>query len=135
MFFDSLPIRIVTVFLQITLFSILSIPQVFADRTVIDISEYDWGLFRDFDAEWINDDIYLPPVDIAGLPVNPPICGWDALGSHIEKTVHLPATIEEHFWGDNGNIEGVAGDYRGVSWWITSVKIDPELEGKRIYLD
>ena len=92
--------------------------SVCADRTVIDISNNDWGLFRDFDAGWIDDDIYMPPVDLTSLPLNPPTCGWDALQDRIEKTVHLPATVEEHFWGDNGNTESVAGDWRGVSWWV-----------------
>jgi len=117
---------------SITLFFSAS---VCADRTVIDISNNDWGLFRDFDAGWIDDDIYMPPVDVTALPLNPPSCGWDALQDRIEKTVHLPATVEEHFWGDNGNNESVAGDWRGVSWWVTTVHAGSELLGKRVFLD
>jgi len=109
--------------------------KVHGDRTVIDLSEYNWGLFRDFEADWLDDDIHLPPVSLSVLPVNPPSCGWDYLTSRIEKTVHLPSTIEEHFWGDNLNAEGTAGDYRGVSWWVTSINIDPGIEGKRVFLD
>ncbi|MBA7579088.1 Beta-galactosidase [subsurface metagenome] len=107
----------------------------FAERTVIDLAEKDWGVYRDLDAEWVGDNLHLPPVDISRLPVNPPSCGWDGLDDRIEKTVRIPATIEEHFWGDNGNSEGVGGDYRGVSWWVTTVWIDPDLYGKRFYLD
>jgi len=106
-----------------------------ADRTVIDISNNDWGLFRDFDAGWIDDDIYMPPVDVTEIPYNPPSCGWDALQDRSEKTVHLPATVEEHFWGDNGNTESVASDWRGVSWWVTTVHAGSELRGKRVFLD
>ncbi len=68
-----------------------------ADRTVIDLSGRDWGVFRDFDASWVDDDIFLPPVDVSTLPANPPGNGWDSLRGRIEKTVHLPATIEERF--------------------------------------
>jgi len=113
----------------------ISSVSVKADRTVIDLSGYNWGLYRDFNASWIDDEIYLPPVDIASLPENSPTCGWQALKNHIEKTVHLPATVEEHFWGENGNTEGVAGDWRGVSWWVTTVPVDTELRGKRVFLD
>ena len=106
-----------------------------AERTTIDLSQYNWGIVRDFDAEWINDEIHLPPVDVAKLPVNPPSFGWSGVKEKIEKTVHLPATIEEHFWADHGNTEGVAGDYRGVSWWITNVSLNSGIERKRVYLD
>ncbi|MBT4482657.1 MAG: hypothetical protein HOC71_03155, partial [Candidatus Latescibacteria bacterium] len=30
-----------------------------------------WKLWRDREAEWVDDDIYMPPVDISLLPVNP----------------------------------------------------------------
>jgi len=109
--------------------------SVCANRTVIDISNNDWGLYRDYDANWIDDNIYMPPVNISELPYNPPTCGWDALHDRTEKTVHLPATVEEYFWGDNGNNESVAGDWRGVSWWVTTVDADPELIGKCIFID
>ncbi len=114
---------------------VLSAPTVSADRTVIDLSEHDWRLYRDLEAEWVRDGIFMPPVDIRSLPVNPPTCGWDALPFLIEKTVHLPATVEEHFWGANGNTESVAGDYRGVTWWTTSFFAPNNLAGKRIFLD
>ena len=106
-----------------------------AERLTIDLSKNDWGIVRDFDAEWFNDEIYLSPADIAKLPMNPPLFGWNNLDNRIEKTVQLPATIEEHFWAEHGNTEGVAGDYRGVSWWITNVSLDSDIVGKRIFLD
>jgi beta-galactosidase len=116
-------------------FTFLFTVSAHADRTVIDLSGNNWGLYRDLDAEWVDDDIHMPPVEISSLPENPPSCGWDALKFKIEKTVHLPATVEEHFWGDNGNSENVAGDYRGVTWWVTSFDASRDLSGKRIYLD
>ncbi|HUT62958.1 MAG TPA: glycoside hydrolase family 2 TIM barrel-domain containing protein [Anaerolineae bacterium] len=106
-----------------------------ANRIVMDLSNNEWGLFRDFDANWVEDNIYLPPVNISEIPVNPPTCGWDALKDHIEKTTCLPATIEEFFWGDNGNTEGVAGDWRGVSWWVTTVTVPADTRGKLVFLD
>ena len=106
-----------------------------AERRVIDLSTADWSLWRDKAAEWIDDDLFTPPVDVAALPVNPPSCGWDALADSTEIVVHLPATVEQYFWGDNGNWEGVAGDYRGVSWWTTTVDVPEIMSGQRIYLD
>ena len=97
---------VLTICIYMSFFSV----YVSADRTVIDLSGYDWGVFRDFNADWIDDDIYLPPVNIAELPVSPPTCGWTALKDNIEKTVCLPATVEEYFWGDNDNDEGVGGE-------------------------
>jgi len=120
---------------MVLVFMLCRIPHARADRLAVDLSGNDWGLWRDVDASWVDDDIHLPPVDAASLPVNPPTCGWDGLSRHIEKTVHLPATVEEHFWGSNGNPEGVAGDYRGVSWWVTTVSLGPDIGGKRIFLD
>lgn len=120
------------------LFAILALSPALpagADRVTMDLSNLSWGLYRDFQAEWINDDLYPPPVDIAKLPVNPPCCGWEELPRRFEKIVTLPATVEEFFWGDNGNSEGIAGDWRGVSWWATSVECGPGLRGKRIFLD
>ncbi len=108
-------------------------PAASADRTVLDLSGLDWGVFRDFEAAWVDDGIYLPPVDVSSLPVNPPSGGWDSLRSRVEKTVHLPATIEEHFTGSGNPHE--SGDYRGVSWWTASVSPGPELRGKRVFLD
>ncbi len=103
-----------------------------AGRWEVEISGDGWRLWRDFDADWKNDDIYLPPVNIDDIPVNPPTCGWESLDIIRDKKVSVPGTVEEHFWGANGNPVGIAGDYRGVSWWSTTFKLDPSLRGKRI---
>ena len=44
-----------------------------------ELSGENWRLWLDRAADWQNDDIYLPPVDISSLPANPPTCGWDNL--------------------------------------------------------
>src|SRR5688572_26112781 len=45
-------------------------------RFVKDLSNNNWKLILDEKAEWINDSLYLSPVNIAGLPVNEPTGGW-----------------------------------------------------------
>ena len=106
-----------------------------------DLSGRGWRLYLDHGAEWYNDDVYLPPVDLASLPVNPPACGWDALAANADTVASVPGTEEEYFWGpiggsdilDIGGLNG-AGDYRGVSWWSRNFTVDPSLEGRRITL-
>ena len=44
----------------------------------------------------------------------------------------MPGTVEEHFWGANGNPFGIAGDYRGVSWWSMTFPLDASMKGKCI---
>ncbi|HEX2998976.1 MAG TPA: glycoside hydrolase family 2 TIM barrel-domain containing protein, partial [Armatimonadota bacterium] len=99
-----------------------------------ELSGDNWRLWLDREAKWIDDDIFMPPVEIASLPVNPPTGGWNALNGASRKTISVPATVEEHFWSSNGNPWGEAGDYRGVSWFSTTFTADPGLKGKRITL-
>ena len=103
-------------------------------RWECDVSGEGWKLWLDREAEWIDDDVFMPPVTISSLPVNPPTCGWDRLDYLSDKIVAVPGTVEEHFWGANGNPIGNAGDYRGVSWWSTIFELDSSLRGKRIIL-
>ncbi|MCE5250191.1 hypothetical protein LLG96_08215 [bacterium] len=113
---------------------LISVSAVHADRMTRDLSVQDWGLYRDYNARWIDDEIYPPPADITKLQVNPPTCGWEGLKSSFERTVHLPATVEQYFWGDNGAIDGIAGDWRGVSWWVTYIDGSAALSGKKVFL-
>ena len=77
-----------------------------------------WRLWLDHGAVWANDRVYMPPVDLSKLPVNPPTCGWDRLNTVFDNTVDVPGTVEQHYWGAiGGSIPDVGGDYRGVSWW------------------
>ncbi|HDS07646.1 MAG TPA: hypothetical protein ENO05_08475, partial [Bacteroides sp.] len=94
-----------------------------------------WQLWLDQSALWYHDDIYLPPVDVSALPVNPPTGGWERLYGAERLTVAVPGTVEEHYWGAiGGSIPDVGGDYVGVSWWSRKFTLDPILEGKRITL-
>jgi beta-galactosidase len=105
-----------------------------AGRFELDLSGNNWKLWLDTSAHWINDKLFAPPVEVKNLPVNIPTGGWQALDKAPGKTVHLPATVEEFYWGSNGNSFGVAGNYLGVSWFTTSVAIPAAQKGKRIAL-
>ena len=93
-----------------------------------------WKLWLDRYADWTNDTLYLPPVTVSTIPAIPPTCGWENLDASYHKKVTVPGTVEEHFWSANGNPNGTAGDYRGVSWWSRTFRLDPSLKGKRIIL-
>ncbi|MCI9845466.1 glycoside hydrolase family 2 protein [Flavobacterium pectinovorum] len=114
----------------------LSVTNSFAQkqRIVQDISNNDWKLWLDPIAQWQNDVLFTPPVDVKKLPVNIPTGGWQALQKGESKTVHLPATVEEFHWGWNNNPFGVSGNYLGISWFTTQVKVPSSMKGKRIVL-
>ncbi|MCX7984737.1 MAG: beta-glycosidase, partial [Bacteroidetes bacterium] len=94
-----------------------------------------WKIVLDESAQWQNDSLYLPPVNISTLPVNIPTGGWEML-ENAKKFVrtHLPATVEEYFWGTQGSTFGVTGNYLGVSWFSTIFPVPSSLKGKRIVL-
>jgi len=112
----------------------LSTPGAVPGRWERELSGYDWTLWLDRAADWKHDRVYLPPVDLSAVPVNPPTCGWTDYRILAGKPVSVPGTVEEYFWDANGNPVGEAGDYRGVSWWGTSFTLDRALEGKRILI-
>jgi hypothetical protein len=95
-------------------------------RVETDLSGGGWKLWLDKDAKWENDPLFLPPVDIAKLPVNPPTGGWDSLAG---REVSVPGTVEEYMTPGTGP----AGDYKGVSWWWRTIRI-PYNAGPRIAL-
>jgi beta-galactosidase len=99
-----------------------------------DLSQNNWKLWLDTLASWEQDSLYTPPVDINKLPVHEPTGGWNALVKAGGRTVHLPATVEEYYWGRNGNSFGLAGNYLGVSWFTTNVAVSPAMHNKRIML-
>jgi beta-galactosidase len=116
------------------LFSGILPAQAAPGRYEKELSGEGWRLFLDKNADWKNDTVFMPPFNLSALPVNSPTCGWDDLERNCDKVVSVPGTVEEHFWGVNGNPIGVAGDWRGVSWWSTTFALDPALRGKRITL-
>lgn len=101
---------------------------------VKNISGLEWNIWLDTKAEWINDSLYLPPIDIEKIPVNEPTCGWDSLFLQSAQKTILPATVEEYFWGQNGNHYGISGNYKGVSWFYTTLTVPQSAEGKRLSL-
>ncbi len=122
------------VFFVSALFLVSSLVFAAPGRWEKDLSGKGWTLRLDRMADWKNDRAILPPVDMKKVPVNPPTGGWEALDRMEGRSVSVPGTVEEHFWGANRNSVGIAGDFRGVSWWSTSFALDPALEGKRITL-
>lgn len=96
-----------------------------------------WKLWLDKDAEWKNDPLFLPPVDISKLPVNKPTCGWNNLFTSHSLEVNVPGTVEEFCWdtlsGQAGGL-GTSGNYEGVSWWGKEFTIPQEAKNKRIKL-
>lgn len=100
----------------------------------LSLNNLPWKLSLDMQGTWQHDRLYLPPVSTDTLPVHLPTGGWDALSTMPSKTTHLPATIEQHFWGYNGSKFGVTGNYVGVSWFSTEVLVPETMKGKRIFL-
>ncbi|WP_036385815.1 glycoside hydrolase family 2 protein [Muricauda sp. MAR_2010_75] len=101
-----------------------------------ELSNAPWKLWLDHGALWYNDEVYLPPVDISKLPVNPPTGGWDKLhGNPAAIETNVPGTVEEHYWGEIGGVvPDTGGDFIGVSWWSRTFDLDASLKGKRILL-
>ena len=98
----------------------------------ISLGGNEWKLWLDPKATYWNDELFLPPADLKELPSNSPTGGWENLEKGI--SIHLPATVEEYFWGQNGNSYGVSGDYLGVSWFSTRIKVPSSLKKKKIRL-
>jgi len=103
--------RITTFILSFLAFTML----VAQHRQTIDLSVFPWEITLDKEANWQNDALFLPPVDISRLPVHLPTGGWELLEHPDKKGVHLPATVEQHLWGYQGDTFGVNGNYIGVS--------------------
>jgi beta-galactosidase len=103
-------------------------------RTVVDLSNNNWKLWLDTAATWADDTLFAPPVNVKELPVHLPTGGWNALSKVVGKKVHLPATVEQYYWGRNGNALGVAGNYLGVSWFTINFAVPLAAKDKRTVL-
>ncbi len=101
-----------------------------AGRQEIDLSGGGWRLWHDDDAAWQRDELFLPPVDLAKLPVNPPTGGWEALATAPALAVSVPGTVEEYLQ----KTPGPDGDITGVSWWWRSLRIPPADGPRKILL-
>jgi hypothetical protein len=114
------------------------------------IADEGWTLWLDRAARWQQDAIHLPErvPPMSALPVNPPTGGWDALYKGKGLAVTLPATVEEHFWGQFGERPYTADEYRyaeddpvpqngavpGVSWWWKQIDIPASSKGQQVWL-
>ncbi|HXS69046.1 MAG TPA: glycoside hydrolase family 2 TIM barrel-domain containing protein, partial [Candidatus Polarisedimenticolia bacterium] len=99
-----------------------------AARVEVPLSGADWKLWCDKAAKWENDTLFLPPVNLSALPVNPPTGGWQALETN-GISVSVPGTVEEYLTPGTGP----EGDYKGVSWWWRTIHI-PENAGAHVAL-
>ena len=78
-------------------------------RREIDLSGSGWKLWRDAAAPWEEDALYLPPVELAEIPANPPTAGWDDMYGGLGIDVSVPGTVEEYLWGADGDPSLVLG--------------------------
>lgn len=125
------------------------IPSTHAAPVLSEIPDTDWRLWIDRDARYEDDLIFLPDqVDLAALPIHIPTGGWAALWRSDSLAVTLPATVEEHYWGEFGS-RSYTGDeyryaeddpvpqngaYRGVSWWYREINIPRSAADRRLFL-
>lgn len=104
-------------------------------QSVVDLSSQTWTIWPDPEASWDEDELFLPPVDMESVPVPAPSCGWQGLYGKSGRRTPLPATVEQHTWGENGNGFGISGNYTGVSWFFTTFEAGADWAGKRVVLD
>lgn len=122
-----------------------------ASLLAVDIPDNGWKLWLDRSAKWSTEAAFmpddLPKGGLAGMQPHPPTGGWNALDSPSAKTVTLPTTVEQHFWGATGLrpykneyfYEGADkapqnGNYIGVSWWYRTVSVPNSFAGKTAIL-
>jgi hypothetical protein len=116
------------------LFSMMCIRPLWGQPTLT-LSDLTWSIWLDPEAPWQDDELFLPPVDMAHVPVHTPTCGWQSLYGKSRHQTTLPATVEQHTWGENGNGFGIGGNYTGVSWFFTTFEASRDWAGKRVVLD
>lgn len=103
--------------------------------SAIDLSKNTWSICLDTAAKWQQDVLFAPPVDLSAVPVNLPTGGWQLLESDpMVAQTKLPATVEQYYWGNNGDKFGVDGNYLGVSWFSTKFSIPADYKNKRVVL-
>ena len=120
-----------------------------AASPIIAIPDEDWRLWPDTQAEWQNDELYLPDeVDLAQIPTRPPTGGWQALHAGQGIPVSLPASVEQYYWGRLGSrpytkaeyeyadsdTSVMNGAYRGVSWFWRDFELPAAARGRRVTL-
>ena len=78
-----------TALLVFILVATVSLAAAESGRYEQELSGPGWKLWLDREAEWENDELFLPSVDISEIPSNPPSCGWDNLISMNRKNISL----------------------------------------------
>lgn len=73
-------------------------PANLSPRLEMDLSGKGWRLWLDKTAQYWNDKLYFPSVDVKSLPVNPPTIGWDKLYGGEGIPVSVPGTVEQYYW-------------------------------------
>ena len=48
--------------------------------------------------------------------------------------MHLPATVKQYYWGQNGNAFRLSGNYLGVSWFSTKLAVPAAVQAQRVVL-
>ena len=124
--------RNLTILFCLLFFSVFSFAQ--KGRIEKDLSNSGWKLWLDTAATWSNDTLYPPPVALGKLAWHLPTGGWNNLYNSKAIAVKLPATVEQFYWGANGNPFGVSGNYLGVSWFYTTLFIPASYKSKRVTL-
>ncbi len=104
-------------------------------RYIHDLTTNNWKLVLDKKACWRNDQLHAPPVNLKNIKANLPTGGWELLSKESGIVTKLPATVEQFYWGQNGNSFGVSGNYLGVSWFSTKTNVPASLKGKRLTLN
>jgi hypothetical protein len=99
-----------------------------AARQEVDLSGGGWKIWHDEAAAWKNDDLFLPPVDLAKIPTNSPTGGWGQLESG--KDAAVPGTAEEYLQ----KTPSPEGDITGVTWWARNVAIPAAASPRRTLL-
>src|SRR5579863_4017446 len=73
-------------------------------ESTIAIRDDGWRLWPDTEAQWQDDELYLPDeLDLARLPARPPTGGWETLHADQGIPVTLPASVEQYYWGRLGS--------------------------------
>ncbi len=99
------------------------------NRITTDLSGGGWKLWKDSDTTWKQDAVFLPPVDVATLPIHPPTGGWDSLYNGAIN-VNVPGTAEEYLQ----KVSGPEGDINGVSWWYRTIHIPDATTARKILI-
>ncbi len=114
---------------------ILAVPTAASARESIDLSGAGWKLWLDRSAAWRNDTLYVPAPAASKLATPCPTGGWKAMLENPKaRAVSVPGTVEEYFWGADGDPHGLAGNYQGVSYWWRDFTVPKNFAGPNFVL-